>query len=196
MRASSGAAPAPGGLRARSPPAPFPSPSRLPVYEELVGDGEHGLLFEPGDADTLAAQLARLVGDPALRARCTRPPTPLRDGLELGARRRRAGGRLRRPRRQRHDGRGDRALRAKVAKRRRIDVDLHMHTDHSPDCATPVEVLLATAKTRGLGAIAVTDHNGSPARSRRGEGERIKVIVGEEIKTADQGEVIGLFLRS
>ena len=40
-----------------------------------------------------------------------------------------------------------------------IDVDLHMHTDHSYDCATPVEVLLAEAKARGLGAIAVTDHN-------------------------------------
>ena len=40
-----------------------------------------------------------------------------------------------------------------------IDVDLHMHTDHSHDCATPVEVLLATAREQGLGAIAVTDHN-------------------------------------
>ena len=34
-----------------------------------------------------------------------------------------------------------------------------MHTDHSGDCATPVEVLLATAQAQGLGAIAVTDHN-------------------------------------
>ena len=34
-----------------------------------------------------------------------------------------------------------------------------MHTDHSGDCATPVEVLLATAREQGLGAIAVTDHN-------------------------------------
>ena len=45
------------------------------------------------------------------------------------------------------------------ARRALIDVDLHMHTDHSPDCATPVEVLLATAKEQGLGAIAITDHN-------------------------------------
>ena len=34
-----------------------------------------------------------------------------------------------------------------------------MHTDHSPDCATPAELLLETAKERGLGAIAITDHN-------------------------------------
>ena len=40
-----------------------------------------------------------------------------------------------------------------------IDVDLHMHTNHSHDCATPVEVLLESAKVQGLGAIAITDHN-------------------------------------
>ena len=34
-----------------------------------------------------------------------------------------------------------------------------MHTDHSPDCATPAELLLETAKEQGLGAIAITDHN-------------------------------------
>ena len=79
-----------------------------------------------------------------------------------------------------------------------IDCDLHMHTDHSNDCATPVEVLLETAKDRGMGAIAVTDHNEiSGALAAREAAERdggIKVIVGEEVKTAEQGEVIGLFL--
>ena len=51
-----------------------------------------------------------------------------------------------------------------------IDVDLHMHTDHSHDCATPVEVLLATARDQGLGAIAVTDHN-VVTGAHRGGGE-------------------------
>ncbi len=79
-----------------------------------------------------------------------------------------------------------------------------MHTDHSGDCETPVEVLLATAKEVGLGAIAVTDHNeisgALEAREKaaesnaRGGRDRIKVIVGEEVKTAEQGEVIGLFI--
>jgi predicted metal-dependent phosphoesterase TrpH len=77
-----------------------------------------------------------------------------------------------------------------------------MHTDHSHDCATPVEVLLATAREQGLGAIAVTDHNEisgaleareQAARSRPGEAP-LTVIVGEEVKTAEQGEVIGLFI--
>jgi len=195
VRASSGIAPVPSGLVRALAAGCVPVVARVPVYEELVGDGEHGLLFEPGDAETLAAQLARLVTDPALRAKLRTAADPLRERFgwprvvdeledvytELVA--------------KRHDTRGNRALRAKVAKRRRIDVDLHMHTDHSSDCATPVEVLLATAKARGLGAIAVTDHNEiSGALEAQAKASGIKVIVGEEVKTADQGEVIGLFL--
>jgi predicted metal-dependent phosphoesterase TrpH len=98
---------------------------------------------------------------------------------------------------RRHRTGGDDALRRRLAARALIDVDLHMHTDHSHDCATPVEVLLATARAQGLGAIAVTDHNeisgALEARAKAGE-EGPKVIVGEEVKTAGQGEVIGLFL--
>jgi hypothetical protein len=92
---------------------------------------------------------------------------------------------------------GDPELARALAQRPLIDVDLHMHTDHSGDCATPVEVLLATARAQGLGAIAVTDHNEiSGALQARAQAEQagVKVIVGEEIKTASQGEVIGLFI--
>jgi PHP domain len=76
-------------------------------------------------------------------------------------------------------------------------VDLHMHTDHSNDCATPVGTLLGAAREAGLGAIAVTDHNeisGAHEARERSEEFGVKVIVAEEVKTADQGEVIGLFL--
>ncbi len=99
---------------------------------------------------------------------------------------------------RRHSGSGDAAARERIAGRPLIEVDLHMHTDHSPDCATPVEVLLETARDRGLGAIAITDHNEvSGALEARRIAEQmgdIKVIVAEEVKTAEQGEVIGLFL--
>ena len=99
---------------------------------------------------------------------------------------------------RRHDGKGDAAARRRIAGRPLIEVDLHMHTDHSPDCATPVEVLLETARDRGLGAIAITDHNevsgALEARRIAAEMGDIKVIVAEEVKTAEQGEVIGLFL--
>jgi predicted metal-dependent phosphoesterase TrpH len=100
---------------------------------------------------------------------------------------------------RRHDRREDPELRRRLAERPLIDVDLHMHTDHSHDCETPVEVLLAAAREQGLGAIAVTDHNEisgaleARAKAARG-GAGPKVIVGEEVKTAGQGEVIGLFI--
>jgi predicted metal-dependent phosphoesterase TrpH len=102
---------------------------------------------------------------------------------------------------RRHSAHGDPALRRRLAQRPLIDVDLHMHTDHSGDCATPVEVLLATAREQGLGAIAVTDHNEiSGALEARAQAAElgphppVKVIVAEEVKTASQGEVIGLFI--
>jgi predicted metal-dependent phosphoesterase TrpH len=98
---------------------------------------------------------------------------------------------------RRHVPTEDPVLKRRLAKRSLIDVDLHMHTDHSHDCATPVEVLLATARTQGLGAIAVTDHNeisGALEAHAQAPAAGVKVIVGEEVKTAGQGEVIGLFI--
>jgi hypothetical protein len=103
---------------------------------------------------------------------------------------------------RRHSLEGDPELREALAARPLIEVDLHMHTDHSHDCATPVEVLLATAREQGLGAIAVTDHNeisgALEARAQAaGSGPHppLKVIVAEEIKTDGEGEVIGLFIK-
>jgi predicted metal-dependent phosphoesterase TrpH len=98
---------------------------------------------------------------------------------------------------RRHSTDGDPALGRRLAKRPLVEVDLHMHTDHSDDCATPVEVLLATAREQGLGAIAVTDHNeisGALEARAQAADAGVKVIVGEEVKTASQGEVIGLFI--
>jgi predicted metal-dependent phosphoesterase TrpH len=99
---------------------------------------------------------------------------------------------------RRHDPAGNPEVRQRIAERPLVEVDLHMHTDHSPDCATPVEVLLETARDRGLGAIAITDHNevsgALEARRIAAEMGGIEVIVAEEVKTAEQGEVIGLFL--
>jgi predicted metal-dependent phosphoesterase TrpH len=77
--------------------------------------------------------------------------------------------------------------------------DLHMHSTHSWDCTTPIDVVLDSALAAGLGALAVTDHNtiagGVEARARAIErGLPLNVIVGSEIKTGEDGEVIGLFL--
>jgi predicted metal-dependent phosphoesterase TrpH/glycosyltransferase involved in cell wall biosynthesis len=197
VAASDGAAPAPHVLLAAVAAGVVPVASRLPVYEEIIGAGELGLLFEPRDLDVLAVQLQRLVEDTTLRATLAGAGAPLRAELPferlaveledvyagLAARR--------------HSPPPDGPVRRRVVARPRIDVDLHMHTDHSPDCATPVEVLLATARDQGLGAIAVTDHNeisGALDAAAKAAEFGVKVIVGEEVKTASQGEVIGLFL--
>ena len=194
--ASGGPVTAPSLLRAALASGTVPVVSQLPLYEELTREGELGLLFPPGDAVTLAGQLERLIATPALRK-------------ELGARGRGSvpewaavADRLEAlyaevsARRHPDDGRPD--VRRRISRRRRINVDLHMHTDHSPDCATPVRTLLETAKERGLGAIAITDHNeisgALAARELAEELGGIKVIVAEEVKTAEQGEVIGLFV--
>jgi glycosyltransferase involved in cell wall biosynthesis len=193
VAASDGVAPAPGLLLRAQAAGAVPLASRLTVYEETLGDGEAGLLFEPNDVDTLAAQLARLVADPQLRARLRaaarpRPWSTVADEVEALYRTLAA---------RRHDVRGDPQMARRLRGRRTIDIDLHMHTDHSHDCATPVEVLLSTARDQGLGAIAVTDHNeisGALEAAAKAADYGVKVIVGEEIKTASQGEVIGLFL--
>jgi predicted metal-dependent phosphoesterase TrpH len=96
---------------------------------------------------------------------------------------------------------------AGLGKRRRVDqraplndrapilADLHMHTNHSHDCATDSEALLDHCIAQGLGAVAITDHNEvSGALEAAALGKPITVIVGEEVKTS-QGEVTGLFLR-
>jgi predicted metal-dependent phosphoesterase TrpH len=75
--------------------------------------------------------------------------------------------------------------------------DLHLHTSWSHDCGIPVADLLDHAEEQGLGAIAVTDHNvfgGALEAVKLARDRDLIVIPGEEVKTAEQGEVIGLFL--
>jgi glycosyltransferase involved in cell wall biosynthesis len=193
--ASEGIRPMPGTLVRALGAGVVPVASRLPAYEELLGDGEHGFAFEPGDVETLSSHLTRLITEPGLLESCRAGAEQLRDTFgwprvaeelaqvyaELAARR--------------QDPSGNQRIRATLAARPLIDVDLHMHTDHSYDCATPVEVLLAEARARGLGAIAITDHNEiSGAMEARAKTNGVKVIVAEEVKTGEQGEVIGLFI--
>jgi predicted metal-dependent phosphoesterase TrpH/glycosyltransferase involved in cell wall biosynthesis len=195
VAASAGTAPAPQLVVRALAGGAVPVVSRLPQYEELMLDGELGPLFEPRDAVTLAAQLERLLSDPGLvseyagRIEKAHPQlgwSRVADDYEALYERVAA---------RRHDADGRAQVRRQLEKRDFIHVDLHMHTDHSPDCATPVDTLLDTAKRVGLGAIAITDHNEiSGALEARERADGIKVIVAEEVKTADQGEVIGLFI--
>src|SRR3954449_7206415 len=196
--ASGGVRAAPGLIRKAFAAGAVPVVSDLELYRELVGEGERGLLFPLGDVITLEAQLERLCRDASLRDRfriaaqdCgeARPWVEVTDDVEAV---------YRRLANRRHDPEGNPAIRKRLREHEHIHVDLHMHTDHSPDCATPAELLLETAKEQGLGAIAITDHNEiSGALEAEEIAKRIggiKVIVSEEVKTAHEGEVIGLFL--
>jgi len=195
VAASAGTASAPQLVLRSMAGGAVPVVSRLPQYEELVRDGELGLLFEPRDALTLAAQLERLLRDPDLVADYTRAIAGEHERLTWSRVADEYEALYERIAARRHDGDGRPHVRRRLAERDFVHVDLHMHTDHSPDCATPVDTLLDTAKRVGLGAIAITDHNEiSGALEARDRANGIKVIVAEEVKTADQGEVIGLFI--
>ena len=194
VAASSGVEPQPALVARAAAAGAVPLASGLSVYADVLGDGERGLLFPARDPEALGAQLGRLLGDAPLRERLRaaaqpRPWSAVADEVEalyaeIAARRK--------------DPAGDPQIRRRLARRPLIDVDLHMHTDHSHDCATPVEVLMATAREKGLGAIAVTEHNeisGAQAAAALSEEYGVKVILAEEVKTASQGEVIGLFIK-
>jgi predicted metal-dependent phosphoesterase TrpH/glycosyltransferase involved in cell wall biosynthesis len=195
---SDGQLPAPALLVQALVSGVVPVASSIPVYAELLADGALGLQYAPGDAQTLAANLERILIEPdsldPLRA-AAESLAPEVSFERVAARVEQVYERLLA---RRHDRRPRNLAAARiVADRPLIDVDLHMHTDHSYDCATPVEVLIAEARARGLGAIAVTEHNeisGALAAAEKAHGKGVKVIVGEEVKTAAQGEVIGLFI--
>jgi glycosyltransferase involved in cell wall biosynthesis len=195
--ASDGAAPAPGLVLRGLAAGAVPLAPTLDVYGELLADGERGLLFVEGDGQGLAEQLTRLLSDAELRDRLRAGGDALRATLTWDRVTDDVEATYRAVVARRHPTGGNPEVHRRLARRPLIDVDLHMHTDHSGDCATPVEVLLATAKEQGLGAIAVTDHNvitGALDAAEKAARYGVKVIVAEEVKTAEQGEVIGLFL--
>ena len=75
-----------------------------------------------------------------------------------------------------------------------LKADLHVHTEFSFDCATPLEKLIQRCLKQDIGCLAVTDHNTIQGAVKVKEMAPFKVIVGEEIKTRD-GDLIGLFLQ-
>jgi predicted metal-dependent phosphoesterase TrpH/glycosyltransferase involved in cell wall biosynthesis len=152
-----------------------------------------GVLEQP---ELAAAALARLAEDDDLRERKGRAARADAESQSFAAVARELddvyrglGGRRRRPSRRGADPLADRPW---------IVADLHMHTHWSHDCSIEVDELLDHAEAEGLGAIAVTDHNvfgGALEAVEKARGHAVHVIPGEEVKTDDQGEVIGLFLR-
>ena len=73
-------------------------------------------------------------------------------------------------------------------------IDLHLHTEGSWDCLSDPEAVLERALAKGLGRIAITDHNQLHVALRMAEAHPDRIIPGEEVKTAEGIDVIGLYL--
>ena len=78
----------------------------------------------------------------------------------------------------------------------KLKVDMHTHSEYSPDSRTPLRVQAAAIKAAGLHVVCATDHNTIGGALRLRElADGFRVVVGEEISSRD-GEIIGLFLES
>jgi dephospho-CoA kinase len=83
-------------------------------------------------------------------------------------------------------------LRARVAPPLRMD--LHLHTEASWDCMSDPDAVLARARSLGYGRIAITDHNRLGLAHRMAAAYPDAIVPGEEVKTAEGIDVIGLYL--
>jgi len=78
---------------------------------------------------------------------------------------------------------------------RTVKLDLHLHTRGSWDCLSDPEAVLDRALTLGYERIAITDHDRLGVALRMFERHPERIIPGEEVKTAEGVDVIGLYLR-
>ena len=73
-------------------------------------------------------------------------------------------------------------------------VDMHTHSEYSPDSRTPLAEQARAIRAAGLQVVCATDHNTIDGAVRLREmADGFRVIVGEEISSRE-GEIIGLFL--
>ena len=75
----------------------------------------------------------------------------------------------------------------------RIKVDMHTHSEYSPDSRTSLAAQAAALKLAGVDVVCATDHNTIEGALRLRDMGVQRVIVGEEVSSR-AGEIIGLFL--
>jgi predicted metal-dependent phosphoesterase TrpH len=76
-----------------------------------------------------------------------------------------------------------------------VRMDMHVHTHYSYDCLSRPERLAEAARARGLDHVVVTDHNRIGGALRLHRMDPVRFLVGEEIRTAEGPEVIGILLQ-
>jgi len=74
-------------------------------------------------------------------------------------------------------------------------LDLHLHTMASWDCLSDPEAILERAQERGVHRVAMTDHNLLSLSLEMHERYPDRVIPGEEVRTEEGIDLIGLYIR-
>ena len=75
-----------------------------------------------------------------------------------------------------------------------LKADLHIHTEYSMDCNTPLDKIIRRCEELEINCIAIADHGTAEGALKMQKIAPLKVIVAEEIMT-NQGEIMGMFLQ-
>ena len=77
-----------------------------------------------------------------------------------------------------------------------LRLDLHVHTRASWDCLSDPEALLERALERGIHRMAITDHNRLDVSLAMYTRHPDRIIPGEEVRTREGIDLIGLFIET
>jgi predicted metal-dependent phosphoesterase TrpH len=75
-----------------------------------------------------------------------------------------------------------------------LKADLHIHSEYSIDCNTPLEKIISRCVELGINCVAIADHGTTEGALKLQEIAPFTVIVAEEIRTP-YGEIMGMFLK-
>ena len=75
-----------------------------------------------------------------------------------------------------------------------LKADLHVHTEYSPDCNTPLVRIIDHCRETGIDCLAISDHNTIEGALKMQDIAPFRVIVAEEVLTP-YGEIMGMFLK-
>jgi predicted metal-dependent phosphoesterase TrpH len=75
-----------------------------------------------------------------------------------------------------------------------LKADLHIHTQYSMDCNTPLEKIISRCLKLGINCIAIADHGTAEGALKMQKIAPFTVIAAEEILTP-HGEIMGMFLK-
>jgi predicted metal-dependent phosphoesterase TrpH len=76
-----------------------------------------------------------------------------------------------------------------------LRVDMHVHTRASYDSLSTPAGILRAMDARGIDRVVLTDHDRLEGALRAAELAPDRLLVGEEVRTAEGPDVIGIFLR-